>query len=374
MKNAGRIALAGLAGWLMVALVWFLGSNPLDFQDERAVIANMPQTQRDQLQRRFEHFQEMPADEQEKILAIHRSVSSDPVRAAVLDSYSEYVSHLDPWRRESLENMQDPSQRIAALQEMARSPERRRPDVRRPDWMSGETVRGVTFSAEAFQQILEKLIAELSTPVLAKGELGTIEWQLWAVGRLADRWRQDQIRSWPGNVETRAYLEQLPDERFRRFVLSDRFTDERRRQVFAAVLVRTLMVRWQRAWPERIAPGEIESVLPSLSEQDRRQFSWRDSSRIQSLIVEELAKRSDGVGDYAKGYQQVQQLFREFDEFGSGQMRGRPSNRSPRGSETDGGSSRRDGRRWSAFPPPPERGGRSPSDEPPPAPDAPGQE
>src|SRR5690606_32156876 len=144
---------------------------------------------------------------------------------------------------------------------------------------------------EAFQQILEKRIAELSTPVLAKGELATIEWQHWAVDRLADRWRQDQFRSWPGNVETRAYLEQLPDERFRRFVPSDRFTDGRRRQVSAAVLVRTWMVRWQRPWPERLAPGEIESVLPWLSERDRRRFSWRDSRRRQSLIVEEPGKR-----------------------------------------------------------------------------------
>ena len=86
MKSSGRIALAGLVGWLMVALVWFLGSNPLDFQEERVAIANMPQTQRDQLQRRFEHFQEMPAHEQAKILAIHRSVPSAPARAVLLDS------------------------------------------------------------------------------------------------------------------------------------------------------------------------------------------------------------------------------------------------------------------------------------------------
>lgn len=362
MKGAGQIALAGLAGWLIAALVWSLGSNPWEMKEERTAIANMPQTQRDQMQRRFEHFQQLPEDERQKILAIHRSISADPTREALLESYSEYVSHLDPWRRESLENVREPAQRITALQELVRTPERRRPDVRRPDWMSGETVRGTTFPGEAYQQILEKLLAELATPAVAKGEKGSIEWQLWAVGRLADRWRRDRFQSWPGDVETRAYLEQLPDERFRRFVLSsDRFDEERRRSIFAAVIVRTLMARWQRVWPERVAPGEIESVLPSIDERDRRQFPWQDSSRMQSLIVDELSKRTDAVGDYAKGYQQVQQLFREFDEFGASQMRGGP-NRSPRGGAIDGGGPRREGRRWSAFPQGPPRGVTPPAD------------
>ena len=319
MKLAWRIAGLGMASLIVAWAGWALGTPPSEGAAERAAIAGKTEGERAQLQRRLDEFQSLSPAERAAILELHRAVASSPELSATLDDYTRFVAGLDPWDREKLEEETDTGERIAMVERLVDNRRDRQGGMHRPGWMTGETVRGTIYSRDDFQKILERLMATLELPQSAPAKRDSVEGQLWALQRIAARWRSDDFKSWPSAALTKELLKKLPDERFRNFVLqSDRFDDERRRRVLAAILTRTLMAQWQRAVSRRIPEQAVRAVLSSFKEREQRDGDWRDSDRLQAAIISELAKKPGPVGEFAEGYQETRRLHREFDYFADG--------------------------------------------------------
>ena len=319
MKLAWRIAGIGIASLIVAWTTWAMGTPSSQGAAERAAIVGKTEGERAQLQRRLDEFRGLSSTEQAKILELHRAVASSPKLSETLDEYTRFVARLDPWDRERLEEETDTDHRIAMVQRLLDDRHERHGDMHRPGWMTGETVRGTIYSRDDFQEILDRLMATLNLRQAAPAKRDSVEGQLWALQRIAAKWRSDDFKSWPSAAITTEMLKTLPDERFRNFVLqSDRFDDERRRKVLAAVLMRTLMAQWQRAVPRRIPEQEVRAVLSSFKERELRDRDWRDSDRLQSAILGELEKKSGPIGEFAKGYQETRRLHHEFDPLADG--------------------------------------------------------
>lgn len=362
MKTSRNLAIAGAVGLLLAWATWTWGTPPQQGRQARAAIVEMPQGQRDQLKRRYQEYQNLSASQRAAILELHRAVIGDPELAESLSAYTRFVTGLDPWEREALENESDPEKRLAQVAELIHVSDDRDGDMRRPGWMTGEMVRGPFYRSDDFQEILSRLVEMLPGSHVVEGDKESVEWQLRAFKRIAVMWRGDEYGDWPPPRATDEFLAMIPNEWVRKMLKhhrkDERFAYQKRRKLLAAVLARTLMAQWQRAVFHRIPREELQSAVVSLQRKEHRDRPWRDGGRFQAAIMKNLESKPGDIGEFARRYGEVRKLYLKIDPWADGHDRNR--RRPPPGDGHRDGHRRPDDRHFGDRDGSPHEGPREP--------------
>ncbi len=96
---------AGLGLGTAVCVLIMLGASGPDTdqeQDSRQKIEAMSPSEREQLKRNYEKFQQLTDEEKQRYRKIHEATRNQPDLNRVMHSYNEWVNTLSPWEQEDL--------------------------------------------------------------------------------------------------------------------------------------------------------------------------------------------------------------------------------------------------------------------------------
>jgi hypothetical protein len=124
-----------LAALLRLVLAAALSMLPASSQADDSAAQNaerikqMSPDQKDDLRRKKLRFDELSADEKQRLRDLHASITSDPNAGDLSDTvtrYARWLSSLEATERSTLLDIKDPEQRIARIKELMQQQEERR--------------------------------------------------------------------------------------------------------------------------------------------------------------------------------------------------------------------------------------------------------
>jgi hypothetical protein len=331
VSAAIRFALTGAAALAAALVAWSAGADPPDAAGRRAEIAGMSQVQRDQLRRRHEEFQRMTDAERQSIRVLHEAAEDPALRKTLLD-YEKFVGRLEPWEQTDLRQL-PADKRTARLEEMLA--ERATRDVRgAAPWLAARIMRDWVIEPEKLDETTEILADRLTLPQTERERIQALprrDRHLVVVRYAAQKSRSSGPDSrgprresrWPDDPTAVAILEQLPEGKFREFMLSEEHNPDFRRSGAMSVLTRSLFSEWQAEIRTVVSPERFRAALQSLPEQQQLDAARRDPAELLPHVMNQIASTKEGpASEFAKGFSEVAKLWRDFDPWLSRGPRG----------------------------------------------------
>jgi len=238
-------------------------SDPVDI---RKRIAALSESEKIELRRKVERFQKLSANEQQRMLAIHKELMAAPDRdelIVVLQRYYQWFKVLTPSQRGELEALK-PEQRVAWIQKT------------RNDMVAAAINRALfNFPPERLRTLLQDSMKVPPEERLPPGDIMVLVRMVesLAAQRGEELLRQLSLR------EKQDLLRRL-----------NQLTDPQQRKDFLAIT----WLQWQLDHPDQVAvltPQELEEL--------RKQLSPSTRERLESLSVDEQLKR---VAQWIRSY------------------------------------------------------------------------
>ena len=166
-------ALIGLivGGGLLAAI----GQDPPEFAARRQEIANLAAADKEHLERNFERFEQLGADQQQQLRDVYAAASQSTQLLGVAEHYFDWVKMQSPWQRESLRAAADPQERLHLVEDF-RAEEDRRGDSRGRISRGFESIVGniPTLSAEDLNAAMDGIVESLAIPEGKRQELAAM--------------------------------------------------------------------------------------------------------------------------------------------------------------------------------------------------------
>lgn len=238
-------------------------SDPVDI---RKRLATLSESEKIELRRKVERFQKLSANEQQRMVAIHKELMAAPDRdelIVVLQRYYQWFKVLTPSQRGELEALK-PEQRVAWIQKT------------RNDMVAAAINRALfNFPPERLRTLLQDSMKVPPEERLPPGDVMVL---VRIVESLAAQ-RGEELLSQLNPGEKQDLLRRL-----------NQVTDPQQRKDFLAIT----WLQWQLDHPDQVAvltPEELEEL--------RKQLSPSTRERLESLSVDEQLKR---VAQWIRSY------------------------------------------------------------------------
>lgn len=333
MKHAARLSVAGTILLTAAIAAWSIGGDPPEADQNRQRIAAMSEAERDRVRRAYDEFRRLPPSEQVAMRRLHETVESQPDLKQAFVEYEAFLATLDPAEREELRQQADSSKRVARVGELVAERDSRG----RGPWFVGRFVEGPILPADRLDEALDVVLESLSLPASEKADLRAIEHDhvrhLEIMRQAAkkipsDRWR-DPERSrerWPDDETLSAILRLYPESRFREGLLKDETDPGRRewqrvfrRSAAIGLLARSLLAEWHSVALRMIDPDMLRDAFEQLPQGERDKLVGHPPGElVRAAIRDVLAKRDDGVGAFAREFDEVADLHAKLDPFAHG--------------------------------------------------------
>ena len=130
----GRKSFRGNAGALFVALLIAAAMAPLaraqtSYAENAGRLKTMKPEEKEELRRKKARFDELGAEEQQRLRELHQSITSDANSQELIETvtrYSRWLASVDPAERAALQGIEEPDKRIARIKEIIQQQEERR--------------------------------------------------------------------------------------------------------------------------------------------------------------------------------------------------------------------------------------------------------
>lgn len=334
----GCLVAIGLAPLLYT----FAGPDQSEDAARRERIAQMTKTERERLHRRFQTWQNLPAQERQDVQDLHAEIGANRTLARTLDQYTEWLYTLDPWQQEELRNAPDSVTRMRLVHEYMAAQEERGSRSRRDggpfNAMTSRYFKDVPLLPEEDLDAMFNVVAKaLDVPKSEQDEwsmLEPIQRHAEILKKIAIRAEEqsDPRRGLVNDAVARDLALAIRDPDGREYAMGEGIGRERRSRVLRLLIKNSSEEVRQLAEEQRPDEAELEKFFFELDQQQR--------DEVTRLQGEEQKQR------LTKLYFEVHgsQAFRGYWELGkelmyAGSRRGGGRSRGPRGGP--GGADRR---------------------------------
>lgn len=121
----------GLAVVIAVPLLLAAALRDPTIEGNRRAIAAMTNADREDLERKYREYQELPESARQRLRGLHAALQRDPALGEMRARYEEWSNALTPWQRLALRSESDPEERLEIVRTAREEQERRR---RREQW------------------------------------------------------------------------------------------------------------------------------------------------------------------------------------------------------------------------------------------------
>lgn len=143
-------------------------------------IAAMPESERNRLKRNFETYQSLTEAERNQLRQLHQTLdanrSGDNELNETLNAYREWLTTLEPFQRDRLNQIEDPNERLVAMREVVREQRVRSTERAFPGGRGGSTTRwGIpTLTVDEYRRVMEEL-EKIAMPSLSLEKRSKLE-------------------------------------------------------------------------------------------------------------------------------------------------------------------------------------------------------